>query len=285
VQGESGTGKELIARAIHVQGTRKTGPFVAVNCGAIPQNLFESELFGHKKGSFTGATTDKPGLFETAHGGTLFLDEVADLPADMQVKLLRVLQSGEVRRIGDAASRIVNVRVVAALNRDLKELVSEGRFREDLYYRLNVVTIVLPPLRERRDDVPLLVHHFLKRQHEEGFSAVTGISREALRLLVEHAWPGNVRQLETALKNAALFASGPVLKPDDFSELASFQGPAPDLVRLTRQGLDRGMTLKDFEDLLIRHTLELTGGNKKRTAELLGIDRRTLYNRLATMNS
>ncbi len=283
VQGESGTGKELIARAIHFQGSRKAGPFVAVNCGAIPQNLFESELFGHKKGSFTGATSDRPGLFETAHGGTLFLDEIADLPADMQVKLLRVLQEGEVRRVGEAQSRTVNVRVVAALNRDLKELVAAGRFREDLYYRLNVVSIVLPPLRERRDDIPLLVHHFLKRQADEGFSAVTGITREALRLLVEHAWPGNVRQLETALKNAALFAAGATLKPEDFSELASFQEPAPDLARLARSGLDRGMTLKDFEDLLIRHTLELTGGNKKRTAELLGIDRRTLYNRLATM--
>jgi len=285
VQGESGTGKELIARAIHFQGTRKAGPFVAVNCGAIPQNLFESELFGHKKGSFTGATADKPGLFEAAHGGTLFLDEIADLPPDMQVKLLRVLQSGEVRRIGDPTTRIVNVRVVAALNRDLKELVASGRFREDLYYRLNVVAIVLPPLRERRDDIPLLVHHFLKRQHDEGFSAVTGISREALRLLVEHAWPGNVRQLETALKNAALFAADAVLRPEDFSELASFQEPAPDLARLARTGLDRGMSLKDFEDLLIRHTLELTGGNKKRTAEILGIDRRTLYNRLAGMGS
>ena len=283
IQGESGTGKELIARALHFQGQRHDRAFVAVNCGAIPANLFESELFGHKRGSFTGATSDKPGLFETADGGTIFLDEIADLPADMQVKLLRVLQSGEVRRIGDSISRSVQVRIVAALNRDLKTLVAEGSFREDLYYRLNVVNIVIPPLRERRDDIPLLVHHFLARQLEEGFAQVSSISGEALRLLVDHAWPGNVRQLETAIKNASLFASGTELVLADFSDLATFEQAPSDLAGLLRSGLDRGMRLKDFEDLLIRQTLELCQGNKKKSAERLGIDRRTLYNRLAAM--
>ena len=283
VQGESGTGKELIARAIHFEGARAAGPFVPVNCGAIPANLFESELFGHKKGSFTGASSDKTGLFESADGGTIFLDEVADLPQDMQVKLLRVLQSGDLQRIGETRTRRVDVRVLAALNRDLKTLVREGRFREDLYYRLNVVHIVVPPLRDRRDDIPLLVQNFLKKNQDEGFSPVTSISRAALRSLTEHAWPGNVRQLETVIKNASLFASTSELRPEDFSEISSFRSTEPDLEGLARGGLDRGYRLKDFELLLIRHTLELTGGNKKRTAELLGIDRRTLYNKLARM--
>jgi transcriptional regulator with GAF, ATPase, and Fis domain/tetratricopeptide (TPR) repeat protein len=284
IQGESGTGKELVARAIHFQGRRKAGPFVAVNCGAIPENLFESELFGHRRGSFTGATGDKAGLFEAAHGGTLFLDEIGDLPPGMQVKLLRVLQSGEVMRVGDTRPVKVDVRVVAALNRDLKELVASGGFREDLFYRLNVVSIVLPALRERRDDIPLLVHHFLNRNLEEAFSHVRTIAPEALRLLAEHPWPGNVRQLETVIKNASLFCSGEELRPEDFSELSTFQGAPADLTRLVRAGIGRGLRMDDFEALLIRHTLELTQGNKKRAAELLGIDRRTLYNKLATMD-
>lgn len=283
VTGESGTGKELVARAVHSLSSRKGAPFVPVNCGALPDTLLESELFGHVAGAFTDARRDRKGRFAQAQNGTIFLDEIGNISPAFQVRLLRVLQEREYEPVGASAPVKANVRVVCATNSDLDELVRVGTFRRDLYYRVNVVGLHVPPLRERRDDIPLLVHHFLARQLEEGFAQVSSISGEALRLLVDHAWPGNVRQLETAIKNASLFASGTELVLADFSDLATFEQAPSDLAGLLRSGLDRGMRLKDFEDLLIRQTLELCQGNKKKSAERLGIDRRTLYNRLAAM--
>ncbi|MGM0574966.1 MAG: sigma 54-interacting transcriptional regulator [Myxococcota bacterium] len=277
IEGESGTGKELVARAIHYNGPQRDEEFVAVNCGAIPANLLESELFGHVRGAFTGASSDKKGLFEAAHGGTLLLDELGELPLEMQVKLLRVLQSGEVKKVGSTRHQQVDVRIIAATNRRLDEEVAAGRFREDLYYRLAVIPIRLPPLRERRDDIPVLVQHFLEQNQEAGLGQVTGISSKAMSLLTRYHWPGNVRQLEMVLKNASLFAEGEILQPGDFQSFPEVMGaerPSSRDVHLS------GRTLKDLERQAIIQALHDNKGNKKRTAERLGIDRRTLYNKL-----
>lgn len=281
IEGESGTGKELVARAIHFAGVRKDRPFVAVNCGAIPATLLESELFGHVRGAFTNATSDKKGLFEVAHTGTLFLDEIGEMPLEMQVKLLRVLQSGEIQKVGATKQVTVDVRIVAATNRRLEEEVKEGRFREDLFYRLSVVPIVVPPLRERRDDIPMLVQHFLAINRKNKLGNVGGISKEALGMLQRYAWPGNVRQLETVLKNASVFAEGEVLTATDLSSFPDIVGGASVDVD-TRGGFSMsGKTLADLERMAIVSTLKELKGNKKKTAEVLGIDRRTLYNKLA----
>ncbi|HRE88260.1 MAG TPA: sigma 54-interacting transcriptional regulator, partial [Myxococcota bacterium] len=280
IEGESGTGKELVARAIHFAGSRKERPFVAVNCGAIPATLLESELFGHVRGAFTNATSDKKGLFEVAHTGTLFLDEIGEMPLEMQVKLLRVLQSGEIQKVGATKQVTVDVRIVAATNRKLEEEVREGRFREDLYYRLSVVPIVVPPLRERKDDIPLLVSHFLAANRKSGLGNVTGISKEALTLLQRYAWPGNVRQLETVMKNATVFAEGETLTASDLSSFPDIVGGAQSEVD-TRGFSLSGRPLAELERMAIVATLKELNGNKKKTAELLGIDRRTLYNKLA----
>jgi len=277
VEGESGTGKELVARAIHFNGARASGPFVALNCGAIPHSLLESELFGHARGSFTGATRDKVGVFEAAHGGTLLLDELGELPLDMQAALLRVLQSGEFKRVGEVRERTCDVRVIAATNKKLLEEVAEKRFREDLYYRLAAVPLTLPPLRERAGDVRLLVDHFLEAHREMGFSGVRGIERPALTLLEKFAWPGNVRQLEMVLKNACLFANGELLCVDDFDSFPEIVGKGG--VALTGASLS-GRSLADIERDAIIQALQDHRGNKKRSAEQLGIDRRTLYNKL-----
>jgi transcriptional regulator with GAF, ATPase, and Fis domain/tetratricopeptide (TPR) repeat protein len=281
IEGESGTGKELVARAIHFNGARGSGPFVALNCGAIPATLLESELFGHSRGSFTGATRDKIGVFEAAHGGTLLLDELGELPLQMQAALLRVLQSGEFKRVGETHERQVDVRIIAATNKTLRDEVEGGRFREDLYYRLAAVPLTLPPLRERPGDIRLLVEHFLTSHREQGLSTVTAVHRDALRMLERSPWPGNVRQLEMVLKNAALFADSVVLSPEDFSAFPEITGSGSVSLKGARLS---GRTLADIEREAIIQALTDNRGNKKRSAEKLGIDRRTLYNKLKSYN-
>jgi serine/threonine-protein kinase PknK len=281
VQGESGTGKELVARALHFSGPRKDRPFVAVNCGAIPSNLLESELFGHLRGAFTNATSEKKGLFEVAHTGTIFLDEIGEMPLEMQVKLLRVLQSGELQKLGATRQIRVDVRVVTATNRKLDEEVRALRFREDLFYRLSVVTLQMPPLRDRREDIPLLVAHFLEQNRKSGLSQISAISKDALAALQRYSWPGNVRQLETVLKSASVFADTDTLTLPDlqaFPEIANHQRP---VLSAQPNAKFTGLTLADIERMVIVDALRENHGNKKKTAEQLGIDRRTLYNKLA----
>jgi transcriptional regulator with GAF, ATPase, and Fis domain/serine/threonine protein kinase/tetratricopeptide (TPR) repeat protein len=277
IEGESGTGKELVARAVHFNGIRKRGPFVAINCGAIPNNLVESELFGHVRGAFTGANSDKQGLFEAADGGTLLLDELGELPLEMQVKLLRAIQTGDIKKVGAAEEKHVDVRIIAATNRKLDEEVSAGRFREDLYYRLAVISIRLPPLRERREDIALLIQHFIAENQKASIGDIKAISKKALSLLTRYSWPGNVRQLEMVLKNASLFADGGTLQPEHFDSF-------PDIMGNTGSQLGAGQlsgrTLNDIEREAVIQALKDTQGNKKRAAEQLGIDRRTLYNKL-----
>lgn len=281
IEGESGTGKELVARAIHFNGSRVSGPFVALNCGAIPATLLESELFGHSRGAFTGATRDKIGVFEAADGGTLLLDELGELPLEMQAALLRVLQSGEFKRVGETQERQVDVRIIAATNKTLRDEVEGGRFREDLYYRLAAVPLTLPPLRERPGDIRLLVEHFLAAHREQGLSEVTAVNRAAVQMLERSPWPGNVRQLEMVLKNAALFADTEVLGPEDFSAFPEITGAGGVALKGARLS---GRTLADIEREAIIQALTDNGGNKKRSAEKLGIDRRTLYNKLKSYN-
>lgn len=281
ISGESGTGKELVARAIHFSGKRSERPFVAINCGAIPANLLESELFGHVRGAFTGATADKKGLFEAAHNGTLFLDELGELALDMQVKLLRVLQDGQIKKVGSTKDVQVDVRIIAATNRKLEEEVAAGRFREDLFYRLSVVPITIPPLRQRHEDVPLLVQHFIGENAKAGLGCVTGISSRALSLLQKYEWPGNVRQLEMVLKNVSLFAEDAVLDTHDFNSFPEITGSSSGA--MSGASLS-GRTLADIEREAIIQALTDNRGNKKKSAEQLGIDRRTLYNKLKAYN-
>jgi transcriptional regulator with GAF, ATPase, and Fis domain/tetratricopeptide (TPR) repeat protein len=289
ITGESGTGKELVARAIHYNGQRRDGEFVAVNCGSIPATLFESELFGHVRGAFTGASTDKRGLFEVAHRGTLFLDEIGELPLETQVKLLRALQSGEIQKVGSTRAVKVDARILAATNRDLREDVRNKTFREDLYYRLNVVHVPMPPLRERLEDIPQLVQSFIKKNSEAGLCRVQGIEPAALALLARYHWPGNIRELDTAIKNASVFAEGLSLTVRDFAHLpelveAASGSPKGGRPRAGGSGaagiFEAGMSLAELEREAIIRTIEAFGGNKKRSAEALGIDRRTLYNKL-----
>jgi len=277
VLGESGTGKELVARAIFQYGRRADEPFVAINCSSIPASLIESELFGHLKGSFTGATRDKKGLFEVADGGTIFLDEVGDMPLEMQGKLLRTLQYGEIQRVGGVETKVVDARVVAATNRNLEELVAQGKFREDLFYRLNIVSIEVPPLRRRKDDIPILAQHFIGENCRQGLSEVKGITPQGLVLLRKYPWPGNVRELETVLKSACLFAEQPVLDVGDFEGLVRSDSV---LLEPTDASFFDGRTLAEIEKDVILATLKRNGNNKKKTAVELGIDRRTLYNKL-----
>ncbi|HEX8951431.1 MAG TPA: sigma-54 dependent transcriptional regulator [Polyangia bacterium] len=280
VVGESGTGKELVARAIHTHSPRANGPFVAVNCTALTESLLESELFGHAKGAFTGAVASKRGIFEEAQGGTVFLDEIGDVGGKMQAQLLRVLQEGEIRRVGGSEPIKVDVRVVAATNKELEEEVKAGRFREDLYFRINVVTIRLPPLRERPSDIPLLVDHFLAKYAARERRQDAGVATAAMALLQRYGWPGNVRELENVIERAlALSKDGVVLPSDLPAEIA--QEAAAGVVTASGGGLveDRP-TLAELERRYIELILRETGGNKKRAAEILGIDRRTLYRTL-----
>lgn len=276
ITGESGTGKELVARSIHELSERK-GDFVPVNCAAIPSELIESELFGHTGQAFTGAKQARAGLFEAADGGTIFLDEVGELPLMMQPKLLRVLQEGTIRRIGADQEKTVNVRVVAATNRDLESEVRDGRFREDLYWRLNVIHLDIPPLRERPFDIPLLVEHFLNKAAEFAGRTSMNVTPEALATLTAYSWPGNARELENAIERAVALAEGANLTPEDLPERIRSSGQTSQLLAQARQ---QRMTLSELERAYIVETLRLTGGNKSRAAELLGCDRRTLHRKL-----
>jgi DNA-binding NtrC family response regulator len=276
ITGESGTGKELVARSIHDLSERK-GAFVPINCAAIPSELIESELFGHTGQAFTGARQTRAGLFESAEGGTLFLDEVGELPLAMQPKLLRVLQEGAVRRVGADHERAVDVRVVAATNRDLEQKVAEGAFREDLFWRLNVIHVNIPPLRERPFDIPLLIEHFIGALAQRSGHSSLDVSPEALAILTAYSWPGNVRELENVLERAAALTDTAVLTDADLPDRVRGNGRTVSLLSRARENR---MTLAELEKEYIVETLRLTGGNKSRAASILGFDRRTLHRKL-----
>ena len=275
VTGESGVGKELVARAIHHRSTRRGGPFVAVNCGAIPENLLESELFGHKKGAFTDAVHDRRGLFEEADGGTLFLDEIGELPLALQVKLLRVLEEEKIRRLGDARDIKIDVRIITATHRDLPAETKAGRFREDLFYRLNVLPIVVPPLRERREDIPLLIDHFVARNNARLGTSIRGLDTESRRLLFEYRWPGNVRELENTIERAMVLAEGDQIVAQDLPERLR-EARDPVQVQLASGELSVKKTMRIIEEILIRRALQRTKGNRTRAAEVLEISHRAL---------
>jgi DNA-binding NtrC family response regulator len=278
VGGESGVGKDLVARLIHQKSSRSSGPFIKINSTAIPENLLESELFGYEKGAFTGATTSKPGKFELADKGTLFLDEIGDVPPPTQVKLLRVLQEREFERLGGTRTIKVDVRLVAATNRDLRAALEQGTFREDLYYRLNVVPIDIPPLREHKEDIPELVNLFLSRMAQQSSKKVIGMAPAALAKLISFHWPGNVRELENIVERASVLATGPIIEPADIhlddarvkSHNSQAQAPL----------LPEGRTLDQWEDEVIREAYRRTGGNKSEAARMLGLSRNALRYRL-----
>ncbi len=270
VEGESGTGKELVARAIHYNGQRKDKPFVALFCGALSNELLESELFGHKKGAFTGATTDKKGLFEAATDGAIFLDEVGDLSPRLQMALLRVLQEGEIKRVGETHVRKVDVRVISATNKPLGDLVQDGSFREDLLYRLNTISVTVPPLRHRRSDIPLLTHHFLDKYAVRGRSHIRGFTPEAVDALRRHGWPGNVRELENTVERAVVLARGDLIDTADLR--------LPD--RKTVDPFEPGVTLKEAEQRLVLRTLDGCDGNISESARMLEVSRRWLHYKL-----
>jgi transcriptional regulator with PAS, ATPase and Fis domain len=281
ITGESGTGKELVARSIHLQSRRADRPFLAVNCGALPENLLESELFGHVRGAFTGAWTDKKGLFELADRGTLFLDEVGEMSLASQVKLLRAVQDHEIRRVGGAAALKVDVRIVAATNRDLRKAIAEGTFREDLYYRLNVFQIDLPPLRERGEDIALLAHYFLDIYARRMGKPVTGFEPRALYQVTHYAYPGNVRELENVIQRAVALAEGDLVRVEDLPRalrdlsMPLIGAPAP-----PGDALPEGLTLEELEQRYIRQTLDRLGGNASKAARALGISRSTLWRKM-----
>jgi nitrogen regulation protein NR(I) len=289
ISGESGTGKELIAKALHRGSSRRDKPLIKVNCAAIPKDLVESELFGYERGAFTGAVSSKPGRFELADGGTLFLDEIGEVPVEMQVKLLRALQESEFERVGGIKTIHVDVRLIAATNRDLKQLIAEGRFREDLYYRLAVVPIALPPLRDRREDIPLLVRHFIQKYNERLGKRVEGIEDEALQLLLGYAWPGNIRELENLMERSVLFADGPLIQASALPDSLRERGAQPPLPIAAMGPLGAitapsGASMKEIvrhaqaelEKELIARALEETGGNVTRAAKRLQISRKSL---------
>ena len=277
--GESGVGKDLIARAIHHNSPRADRPFVKINCTALPENLMESELFGYEKGAFTGANTSKPGKFEQADTGTVFLDEIGDVPPATQVKLLRILQDREFERLGSNKTRHIDVRVLAATNVDLRAALEQGRFREDLYYRLNVLPIDIPSLRERKEDVPFLVEHFIKKLAKDLGSPVQSISQGALQRLMEYHWPGNVRELENVIERSLVLGGGPVLQAEDI-KLDLAPRPRP---QNTDSFLPEGVSLEEHEQQLIREALKRANGNKSQAARLLGLTRNALRYRLSQM--
>ena len=276
ILGESGTGKELIARAIHAQSPRQTGPFHAIDCGAIPQSLLESELFGHTKGAFTGAESSRKGLFEVSSGGTVLLDEVGEMPLALQAKLLRVLQEREIRPVGSDRPRKVDVRILAATNRNLQEEANRGTFREDLYYRLNVISMPVPALRDRPDDILPLAEHFLQKYGRKVSRAPLQLEASTASLLLRYRWPGNVRELENAMQLAVALASGSSMRPGDLPESIR-EG-----MLLTPFPLDADLTLEEMERRYILHVLKKNGGNRARTAGVLGIGRNTLWRKLKT---
>lgn len=279
ISGESGTGKELVARAIHQQGSRNSQPFVTINCSAIPENLMESELFGHRKGSFTGAVANKKGLFESAHGGTVFLDEIGDLSPFIQVKILRVIQEREFMRVGETENITVDVRLIAATNRDLEQEVILGRFREDLFYRLNVVRLHLPPLRERREDIPLLAQYFLEKYSKELNKDVRSISSYALDVLMKYNFPGNIRELENIIERSVALENSNIVLPDNLilSEYKKEeQKKAVPSLQLTSAGLDLEKELGQLEKDLIQQALNMSNGVIKKAAELLNLSFRSM---------
>jgi two-component system response regulator HydG len=279
ILGESGTGKELVARALHRHSPRRGKPYRAVNCAGLNENLLESELFGHVKGAFTGAIADRKGLFEVVDGGTLFLDEVGDMPMSMQAKLLRTLENGEIMPVGANEIRHVDVRVVAATRRDVRTMVEQGDFRDDLFYRLNQVMVRLPPLRERREDIPLLVERFLALAAEAHGKKLESIAPEAVRKLAGHQWPGNARELRSVVESMVVEADGPRLTLDDLPE--HIRG-STDIVHVGLPNMPNtaGLTMVQLESLHIANTLKFTGGNRDKTAKMLGIGARTLYRKL-----
>jgi transcriptional regulator with PAS, ATPase and Fis domain len=288
ITGESGTGKELVARELHRGSSRRDRPLIKVNCAAIPKDLVESELFGYEKGAFTGAVGSKPGRFELADGGTLFLDEIGEIPVEMQVKLLRALQESEFERVGGIKTLRVDVRLIAATNRDLKALIADGRFREDLYYRLNVVPIALPALRERREDIPLLCAHFIEKYNRRLGKQVERVEDEALQVLMAYAWPGNIRELENLMERSVLFADGPEILasslPDALREKTPGTAPIAAMGPLGAIAAPSGASMKEIvrhaqaelERELITRALEETGGNVTRAAKRLQISRKSL---------
>jgi DNA-binding NtrC family response regulator len=273
IEGESGTGKELVARAVHFNSTRANYPFVAINCSALPETLLESELFGYVKGAFTDAKTTKKGLFEVADGGTLFLDEIFSMPVGLQAKILRTLQDGEIRPLGHTQSRKVDVRIIAATNKDLEKGIEEGIFREDLFYRLNVIRIILPPLRERREDIPLLAQHFLTHYSRLNNKKIVGFDSAAMSYLMNAQWRGNVRELENAIERAVVLCKGETITTGELVPMG----------RTPRRGkFDFGgafIPLKEMEKIYIEKVLESVAGNKERAAQILGVSSRTLYRR------
>ena len=280
IMGESGTGKELIARALHYQSKRKNASFVAVNCGAIPHTLLESELFGHLRGAFTDASTDKTGLFEQAHGGTLFLDEIGEMPLSLQVKLLRVLQDEEIRPVGSSTVKKVDVRVISATSKQLEQEITEGRFREDLYFRLNVLGIILPPLRERTEDIPLLVDHFLAKFGVMFGKEEVRLSQDALRTLVGYQWPGNVRELENCIERGLLLCEGNQLDVESLPDNLRGKSNGNASVGIPSDSLSIKKAEEILERELIRRALEKTGGNRTHAARLLEISHRSLLYKL-----
>jgi len=278
ITGESGTGKELIARAIHSGGRRSDRPLVSINCGGIPENLLESELFGYKKGAFTDAKKDKPGRFEEADGGTIFLDEIGELPLPLQVKLLRVLQEEEITPLGDVGSTKIDVRVIAATSKNMDREVKEARFREDLFYRINVMTIHIPPLRERRGDIPLLVGHFIDVFNKKLKKRIEGLSSEAMAILMAYDWPGNVRELENVIERAVLLSTGKLITPSELTDLK------PGSTRSSFLDLDNTYSIKEASKRLERHFIEkalkATGGNRTRAAKMLEISRPIIISKI-----
>ncbi len=286
IQGESGTGKELVARAVHLHSHRSEGPFVPINCAAIPRDLLESELFGHVKGAFTGATLSRPGRFEMADDGTLFLDEIAEMPPELQVKLLRVLQDQKFERLGGTKTIQVNVRILAATNKNLEKETEAGRFREDLFYRLNVIPIHLPSLRERISDIPLLIRHFQRRFSREKKRAVKHFSKEALQCLASYPWVGNVRELENLVERMTILVDGDVVGPTDLPEKfhAPLKPAAMQALELPAQGIRLNDAVEDFENTLIIKAMKRAGGVKSKAARLLDLNRTTLVEKIKKKN-
>jgi two-component system response regulator HydG len=283
IQGENGTGKELVAKALHQNSPRKTKPFVPVNISALPESIVESELFGHEPGAFTGASSRRIGRFELANGGTLFLDEVGEMPMETQIKLLRVLEDRKITRIGSNEEKPINIRLLAATNADLRKMMAEGRFREDLYYRISVVTIFLPPLRERRIDIPILIEHFLKEFSERYGRQVQGVSRGARQALMAYDWPGNIRQLRNTIERMLVLDMDGVLDVDDLpDDIAPLSAASAEGVSGAASGHDAlvGRPFKEVEAYYLSKALELSGGNREEAARMLGIGERTLYRKI-----
>jgi two-component system, NtrC family, response regulator AtoC len=285
ILGESGTGKELVAKAIHYNGARKDKPFIAINCGAIPGELLESELFGHMRGAFTGAVADRPGKFELANNGTIFLDEIATMPTRLQMKLLRVLQEYEIERVGSGKKVKLNVRVISATNADLEDEVKNGNFREDLYYRLNVIPIHLPPVRDRREDIPLLTRHFLQKSCKDMNRPLMTIAPEGLQLLQDYDWPGNVREMENFIERTVALTEGEIIQAQDLPsslqrEKAELSPDESHYPRLTSDGMNMGSLIENIERAMIRDAMALSNGVKARAADLLCINRTTLVEKI-----